>query len=239
MTNNAIAFFLPAILFGLLVWRPYRIISWLFGCLFLGISGVNFFLMCWDANSVRVSSSWCDDGVDGISWDPAKPEIECDYKMYIVVVVLEAFASLFWSGTGILVIYLATKRHYEGVKPEELAKLVEQPGNEFSKPSFGNLTPPPPQPSHEFSSPTKISAFAGTSGFGAPNEFSKPDGNHGNHGKYGNHGNNEFSQATTTSSFGKNEFSKPDSSYGRNEFSKPAGRNEFAQGEVWSSDDDF
>jgi len=81
-----------------------RMVSWLFSIVsILGTLGW-FLMMCSDANDVRISSSWCNSGLEGIQLSPPGTEPHCNYINYVGTCLGEAGNFLLWLASSILTI---------------------------------------------------------------------------------------------------------------------------------------
>jgi len=84
-------------LFGL--WSVYKKKSWavyLYGIFSVILSLALFIMMCSDANDVRLSSSWCDGGLQGLELSPSDVGINCSYAPYVSTCLTEVGAMFGW-----------------------------------------------------------------------------------------------------------------------------------------------
>jgi hypothetical protein len=52
--------------------------------------------MCSDANAVRISTSWCEDGMEGVVFNPPGLKFECNNFPYVLTCLLDAATVLIW-----------------------------------------------------------------------------------------------------------------------------------------------
>jgi len=77
-----------------------------------GISVTFFIIMSWDANSIRISSDWCEKGLGGEY--PIK-EIDCSYFEFIQTCIVDSVVFIIWLPIGFLA-YFYTKKHMVEIK---------------------------------------------------------------------------------------------------------------------------
>ncbi len=53
-------------------------------------------MMCNDANDVRLSSAWCNAGLEGLQLSPPGVKVTCGYMPYIATCLGEAGNFIFW-----------------------------------------------------------------------------------------------------------------------------------------------
>jgi len=79
--------------------KQKRWMMWIFAVLSLLEMGAWFFTMCVDSNDVRVSSDWCEGGLQGMQLSPPGVQLDCNYWPYVLTCLLDAGAVLLWALT--------------------------------------------------------------------------------------------------------------------------------------------
>jgi len=83
--------------------KKKRTVSWAFTVISC-IAAVGWFLMmCSDANDVRISSSWCNEGLQGLQLSPAGVTVNCNYTPYAGTCLGEAGNFIVWGITTFVV----------------------------------------------------------------------------------------------------------------------------------------
>jgi len=79
-----------------------RWVIYLFAILSFVFSGCFLWRMITDANDVRASSTWCEDGMAGVQLSPPDIKVICSYIPYIITCLMDAVAGVVWLIVGIV-----------------------------------------------------------------------------------------------------------------------------------------
>jgi len=77
--------------------KQKRWMMWIFAVMSFLQMGLWFFVMCVDSNDVRVSSDWCEGGLQGMQLSPPGVQLDCNNWPYVLTCLLDAGAVLLWA----------------------------------------------------------------------------------------------------------------------------------------------
>jgi len=98
---SLLAVFAPLIcIFALFKYKRWMI--YLFAILCFVFGGCFFWRMITDANDVRVSSTWFEDGMAGIQLFPPDVKVICSYIPYVITCLMDAVAGVVWIIVGVV-----------------------------------------------------------------------------------------------------------------------------------------